>query len=80
MDEATFEQGFWSWITRSYTIRIGHRFTKESEIRLTHIAGGKDVVAKLHQAYIKAVELSVFFKIKSSLLSLAFTCSVRFAT
>ena len=57
MDEATFEQGFWSWITRSYTIRIGHRFTKESEIRLTNIAGGKDVVAKLnarHQDLIRA--------------------------
>jgi len=48
MDEATFEQGFWSWITGSYTIRIGHRFTKASEIRLTTIAGGKDAVAKLN--------------------------------
>ena len=56
MDEATFEQGFWSWITGSYTIRIGHRFTKESEIRLTDIAGGKDAVAKLnayHQGLIR---------------------------
>jgi hypothetical protein len=56
MDEATFEQGFWSWITRSYTIRIGHRFTKASEIRLTDIAGGKDAVAKLnamHQSLIR---------------------------
>jgi hypothetical protein len=56
MDEATFEQGFWSWITRSYTIRIGHRFTKSSEIRLTNIAGGKDAVTKLnahHQAMIR---------------------------
>jgi len=56
MDEATFEQGFWSWITRSYTIRIGHRFTKTSEIRLTNIARGKDAVAKLnahHQAMIR---------------------------
>jgi len=48
MDEATFEQGFWSWISGSYTIRIGHRFTKESEIRLTDIAAGKDAVAKLN--------------------------------
>jgi hypothetical protein len=57
MDEATFEQGFWSWITRSYTIRIGHRFTKESEIRLTHIGSGKDAVTKLnarHQDMIRA--------------------------
>jgi len=56
MDEATFEQGFWSWVSRSYTIRIGHRFTKASEIRLTDIAGGKDAVAKLnahHQTLIR---------------------------
>ncbi len=57
MDEATFEQGFWSWITRSYTIRIGHRFTKASEIRLTNIARGKDAVGTLsaqHQGHIRA--------------------------
>lgn len=48
MDEATFEQGFWSWITRSYTIRIGHRYTKNGEIRLTDIASGKDAVARLN--------------------------------
>jgi hypothetical protein len=57
MDEASFEQGFWSWISRSYTIRIGHRFTKASEIRLTNIAGGKDAVGALnakHQAMIRA--------------------------
>ncbi len=55
MDEAIFEQGFWSWVTRSYTIRIGHRFTKSSEIRLTNIAG-KDAVGilnGLHQARIR---------------------------
>ncbi len=57
MDEATFEQGFWSWISRSYTIRIGHRFTKASEIRLTDIGGGKDAVGTLNakqQAMIRA--------------------------
>lgn len=48
MDEATFEQGFWSWLTGSYTIRIGHRFTKSSEIVLTKIARGKDAVGKLN--------------------------------
>jgi hypothetical protein len=48
MDEATFEQRFWSWATRSYTIRIGHRFTKSSEIVLTQIAHGKDVVGTLN--------------------------------
>ncbi len=48
MDEATFEQGFWSWISGSYNIRIGHRFTKSSEITLTNIARGKDAVATLN--------------------------------
>jgi hypothetical protein len=57
MDEATFVQGFWSWIARSYTVRIGHRFTKGSEIVLTNIAGGKEAVTALnarHQDLIRA--------------------------
>jgi hypothetical protein len=48
MDEATFVNGFKSWATRSYTIRIGHRFTKDSEIVLTNIARGKEAVALLN--------------------------------
>jgi hypothetical protein len=47
MDEATFEPGFWSWVTRSYTVRIRHRFTKSSEIVLTNIANGKAAVGQL---------------------------------
>ena len=57
MDEATFANGFKSWVTRSYTIRIGHRFTRDSEIVLTNIARGKDAVALVnarHQALIRA--------------------------
>jgi hypothetical protein len=48
MDEATFSPGFWSWITGSYTVRIGHRFTKGSEIVLTNIGRGKAAVATLN--------------------------------
>lgn len=51
MDEATFKQGFWSWLTRSYTVRIGHRFTKNGEIRLTHIADGKNAIGVLNQKH-----------------------------
>ncbi len=57
MDEAVCETGFWSWITRSYTIRIGHRYTKASEIRLTNIARGKDatgIINSKHQSMIRA--------------------------
>lgn len=56
MDEATFINGFKSWATRSYTVRIGHRFTKDSEIVLTNIARGKEAVAIVnarHQALIR---------------------------
>jgi len=57
MDEATFVNGFRSWATRSYTIRIGHRFTKDSEIVLTNIAHGKQAVARVnarHQGAIRS--------------------------
>ncbi|MET0982791.1 MAG: hypothetical protein ABWY02_11870 [Telluria sp.] len=57
MDEATFVNGFKSWATGSYTIRIGHRFTRGSEIVLTNIARGKQAVALLnarHQELIRS--------------------------
>lgn len=48
IDEATFVASFWSWLLRSYTIRIGHRYTKHSEIVLTGMANGKQVVATIN--------------------------------
>ena len=57
MQEATYVPGFWSWITGSYTVRIGHRFTKSGEIVLTNIARGKAAVATLNsyqQALLRA--------------------------
>lgn len=56
MDEAVFIQSFWSWLFRSYSIRIGHRFTKSSEILLTRMGNGKAAVEKLnahHQELIR---------------------------
>lgn len=61
MDEATFVPSFWSWLSRSYTIRIGHRFTKSSEILLSQMANGKDVVGRLnahHQELIRSNTLA----------------------
>lgn len=57
IDEATYAQGFWSWLTRSYMVRIGHRFTKANEIVLTNIGGGKRAVATInarHQALVRS--------------------------
>jgi hypothetical protein len=57
MDEATYVNGFVSWVTRSYTVRIGHRFTKESEIVLHHIARGRkavETINAIHQQMIRS--------------------------
>lgn len=59
MDEASFVNGFWSWATGSYTVRIGHRFTKESEIVLTNIARGKHVVAAINARQQDLIRASV---------------------
>lgn len=60
MDEATYVNGFVSWVTRSYTIRIAHRFTKGSEIVLHHIAGGRravETINAVHQDMLRSASL-----------------------
>ena len=60
MDDAIFVNGFVSWATRSYTVRIGHRFTRDSEIVLHHIARGRqavETVNALHQQKIRLGEV-----------------------
>jgi hypothetical protein len=59
MEDATFVNGFWSWITRSYTVRIGHRFTKSSEIVLTNIAGGTSAVTTLNARHKEMISANV---------------------
>jgi len=57
MDDASYAGGFFAWVTRSYTVRIGHRFTRESEIVLHHIAGGRkavETVNAIHQQMIRS--------------------------
>ena len=60
MDDATYVNGFVSWATRSYTVRIGHRFTKGSEIVLHNIARGRqavETVNAVHQDMIRSGEI-----------------------
>lgn len=57
LDEAVFFNNMLSWATKSYSIRIGHRFTKASEIRLTHIFCGQRAVARvngMHQDMVRS--------------------------
>lgn len=57
MDDASYAGGFLAWITRSYTVRIGHRFTREGEIVLHHVANGRravETVNAVHQQMIRS--------------------------
>lgn len=55
LDEATFFPGFFGWVFKSYRLRIGHRFTKSSEIVLDHIQGGDSAVQEINQRHISMV-------------------------
>lgn len=51
LDEAVYFQSMGSWLFKSYSIRIGHRFTKSSEVLLTHWARGHEAVVAINQQH-----------------------------
>jgi hypothetical protein len=55
LDEATFRQGFFGWVFKSYSMRIGHRFTKSSEILLSHMDRGREAVIEINQTHMDMV-------------------------
>lgn len=60
LDEAVYFQGPVSWALRSYSLRIGHRFTKCSEIILTKMWKGHEAVMRInsrHQELIRSGRL-----------------------
>lgn len=57
LDEATFVNGFWSWMSRSYTIQLKHRFTKASEISESNMANGKQVVITINQQHQQRIRI-----------------------
>lgn len=61
IEDAMYFTGFLSWMFRSYTVRIGHRFTKTSEIFVHNLARGHKAVEHinfLHQDSLKAGQAS----------------------
>ena len=55
LDEAVYQQSFWSWLLRSYTVRIGHRFTKTSEIVFPHKSRGPEAVLAIQSAHARQI-------------------------
>jgi hypothetical protein len=61
VDEAVYFQNIWSWMFKSYTIRVGHRFTKSSELIVSHMARGHEAVMtvnSLHQSLVRENRLA----------------------
>jgi hypothetical protein len=49
LDDATYTRSMGSWLLKSYSIRIGHRFTRSNELVLTGIAHGDKAVMTINQ-------------------------------
>lgn len=48
--DANYYTGFVSWVTKSYRIRIGHRFTKSSEMVIPFVKNGNIAVMTINEA------------------------------
>lgn len=61
LDSGLYTTGFLSWVLKSYSVCISHRFTKNSEIAIKHVYKG-DVFVKtineLHIQYLKSNTIS----------------------
>jgi hypothetical protein len=56
LDEVVYFQTLSSWLSNSFSVKVGHRFTKSSELFITHLGRGKDCVIALnshHQELIR---------------------------
>jgi len=53
IDDATFFTGFLAWAFNSYRIRVGHRFTKTSEIVIASVANGRKFVEAVNRELIE---------------------------
>jgi hypothetical protein len=59
LDGAGYFPTFWSWLFKSYSISIAHRFTKSSEIFLTHIHMGHDTAMEINRYHNELVQAGV---------------------
>ena len=56
VDDASYVPGFLGWALKAYTIRIGHRFTRGSEIVLRAVKDGNRAVEQInaeHSSYLR---------------------------
>lgn len=58
LEDAVYFTGFWSWMLKSYTVRVGHRFTKTSEMVLPHIERGNQAAEHINALHHEALSVS----------------------
>jgi hypothetical protein len=51
LEGAVYSPTIWSWLFKSYSMRISHRFTKSSEILLSHMASGPNAVSAINDRH-----------------------------
>lgn len=44
ISDASYQTGFLSWALRSYTVTVGHRYTRDSHLVFANVANGKHLV------------------------------------
>ena len=59
LEEAVFYTGFLSWIFKSYSIRVSHRFTREGEIWLRHVRQGNLAVEHINALHQQVLASSI---------------------
>ena len=55
LDEALYSQGLGSWLFKSHSLRLGHRFTRSSEILLSDMAHGDKCAMAINSQHQKLV-------------------------
>lgn len=49
VDSALYFKSFVSWLCRSYTVTVSHRYTKVVELAMQHVSNGNQFVAHINQ-------------------------------
>ncbi|MCE7525747.1 hypothetical protein [Alloalcanivorax xenomutans] len=58
LDVAEFFPNFVSWACNAYLVRVGHRFTKASELLVHHVHNGRELVHQINAVHSEWVGLS----------------------
>jgi hypothetical protein len=53
VSEAVFVQGLASWAFRSYTVRVGHKFTNDTELRVANVWKGHEAVQHVNDVLMR---------------------------